>query len=251
MKTLGWHLPPGPSPSWLPLNGAAHGFALDHLMRWNLAALAACLLLAHGLLAVVMLRRPATSAGSRLPPIWIVQALPILLFSLMYLSMAVTAQRLWAANRFEGAAPQSMQVEVTGRQFQWYFRYPGADATFGGIRPELIEPANGNPLGVIAEDQHGRDDIVSSELVLPIDREVDLTLRAQDVIHGLFIPAMRLKQNAVPGQVIHIHFTPVATGVYPVLCSQVCGLGHARMQARLRVVSLADFQTWLASKASR
>ena len=238
-----------PSPSWMPLNAAAHGFAIDHLMCWNLAALTGCLLIAHGIIAVAILRRPKTSAHSRLPRVWMVQALPIFLFGLMYLTMAITAQRLWAMNRFEGAAPASMQLEVTGRQFQWYFRYPGGDATFGGTRPELIQPANGNPLGLISQDEHGHDDIVSSELVLPINREVDLTLRAQDVIHGLFIPAMRLKQNAVPGQVIHVHFTPVATGVYPILCTQVCGLGHARMQARLRVVSATAFQAWLTSKA--
>lgn len=233
------------------MNAAAHGFAVDHLMRWNLAALAGCLVLAHTIIAMAILRRPKTSASSRLPSVWMVRALPIFLFSLMYLSMAITAQRLWAKNRFEGPAPQSMQVEVTGRQFQWYFRYPGGDATFGGTRPELIEPASGNPLGLIAQDEHGRDDLISSELVLPVNREVDLTLRAQDVVHGFFVPAMRLKQNAVPGQALHIHFTPVATGLYPILCSQVCGLGHARMQARLRVVSAAEFQTWLASKAPR
>ena len=240
-----------PSPFWMPPNAAAHGIAVDHLLRWNLAALTGCLLLAHVLIGITVLRRPRNPNGSRLPRVWMVQVLPILLFSFMYLAMALTAQRLWALNRFEGAAPQSMQVEVTGRQFQWYFRYPGADATFGGTRPELIEPAKGNPLGLMLEDEHSSDDIVSSELVLPVSREVDLTLRAQDVIHGFFIPAMRLKQNAVPGQALHIHFTPVATGVYPVLCSQVCGLGHAGMQARLRIVSADEFKLWLASKAPR
>lgn len=237
------------SPSWMPTNASAHGFAVDHLMAWNFAELAACFIAAHVLVTVALLRRPKSSSESRLPRFWMVQTLPIILFSLMYLAMAITAQRLWATNRFEGAAPASMQVEVTGRQFQWYFRYPGVDATFGATQPELIEPASGNPLGLIADDAHSRDDIVASELVLPVNREVDLSLRAQDVIHGFFIPAMRLKQNAVPGQALHIHFTPVATGLYPILCSQVCGLGHARMQARLRVVSPEDFQTWLASKA--
>jgi cytochrome c oxidase subunit II len=57
---------------------------------------------------------------------------------------------------------------------------------------------------------------------------------------------MRLKQNTVPGLVLHIHFTPAATGTYPILCSQVCGLGHARMQARLQVVSPAEFNAWAA-----
>jgi cytochrome c oxidase subunit II len=58
---------------------------------------------------------------------------------------------------------------------------------------------------------------------------------------------MRLKQNAVPGLVLHIHFTPGVPGTYPILCSQVCGLGHARMQANLQVVAPADFTVWLAA----
>jgi cytochrome c oxidase subunit 2 len=237
-------------PFWMPPNAAAHGFALDRLMHWNLFALTACFVLAHLLLAIVFLRRPKADAERGAPRRWKLQFVPVTLFGVMYLAMAITAQRLWALNRFEGASLASMQVEVTGRQFQWYFRYPGPDATFGRTDPALINPANGNPLGLLPNDDHGHDDIVASELVLPVDREVDLTLRAQDVIHGFFIPAMRLKQNAVPGQSLHVHFTPVATGIFPILCTQVCGLGHARMQARLRVVSYDEFQKWLQGKSA-
>jgi cytochrome c oxidase subunit 2 len=58
---------------------------------------------------------------------------------------------------------------------------------------------------------------------------------------------MRLKQNAVPGMEMHVHFTPAVPGDYPILCSQVCGLGHARMQAHLRVVPEGEYAVWLAS----
>jgi cytochrome c oxidase subunit 2 len=238
-------------PDWLPPNAVAHGFAVDHLLRWNLAALTSLFLVAHILIVIVLLRRRRAAAIVKhtIPASWQVESVPLILLCMMYLVMAVTAQRLWARNRFEGAAPASMQVEVTGRQFQWYFRYPGADAEFGRIDPSLIRPAEGNPLGLVPDDEHGQDDIVASELVLPVDREVDLSIRAQDVIHGLFIPAMRMKQNAVPGLLLHVHFTPVVIGTYPILCTQVCGLGHNRMQARLRVVSTQDFQHWLAARA--
>jgi cytochrome c oxidase subunit II len=114
-----------------------------------------------------------------------------------------------------------------------------------------VRAAAGNPLGLDSADLHGADDIVSSELVLPAGREVDLRLRSHDVIHGLFIPGMRLKQNAVPGMVLHVHFTAVTPGEYDILCSQVCGLGHTRMQATLRVVSPAAFRDWLADIESR
>ena len=138
-----------------------------------------------------------------------------------------------------------MQVEVTGQQFVWYFRYPGADAAFGRTNLSLVAPAEGNPLGIDPNDSYGHDDIVTSQLVLPANREVDLTLRAVDVIHGFSIPEMRIKQNAIPGQTTHIHFTPELPGDYAILCTQVCGLGHYRMLATLRVLSPADFAAWL------
>jgi cytochrome c oxidase subunit 2 len=56
---------------------------------------------------------------------------------------------------------------------------------------------------------------------------------------------MRLKQNAIPGQTQHIHFTPRIPGDYAILCTQVCGLGHYRMQAMLRVLPAAQFDQWL------
>jgi cytochrome c oxidase subunit 2 len=140
-----------------------------------------------------------------------------------------------------------MQVEVTGMQFAWYFRYPGPDAAFGRTKLALASAAEGNPLGLDPTDRYAHDDFVTTQLVLPANREVDLTLHAQDVIHGFSVPAMRLKQNAVPGQTIHIHFTPTTPGDYAILCTQVCGLGHYRMSATLRVLPPNQFTAWLTA----
>jgi cytochrome c oxidase subunit 2 len=240
-------------------------------MRWNLIALLACFAAAHAWLIVAILRRRTSvsknvisseaEASQRIPAApqspapelrtrtagWLLLAA----LCAMYAWMAITAQHLWAADRFEGASPEAMQVEVVGQQFQWYFRYPGEDAAFGITRPQLVNAAAGNPLGIDPQDQRGNDDLVSSILTLPVGKEVDLRLRSFDVIHGFFIPAMRLKQNAVPGLVLHVHFTPITVGTYPILCSQVCGLGHARMQAQLRVVSQDAYQDWLKAQERR
>jgi cytochrome c oxidase subunit 2 len=62
---------------------------------------------------------------------------------------------------------------------------------------------------------------------------------------------MRLKQNALPGSTLHVHFTPVAVGEYPIVCSQVCGSGHYRMEAKLRVVSPSDFAQWMAGESKQ
>ena len=251
---------------WMPSNGALHGLAIDRLMWWNLAVLSALFLLAHILLIAALFRsRPLKQRHSDdqreeesrdrrrkvSDKLWKSELILLFALTLLYTWMAISAQRLWATIRYQGAAPQALQVEVTGEQFQWYFRYPGADAAFGLTRPELINAPAGNPLGLDRTDPHSTDDIVSSTLVLPAGREVDLDLRSIDVIHGFFIPGMRLKQNAVPGMPMHVHFTPSTPGDYSILCSQVCGLGHARMQTHLRVVSNEEYLTWLASHAPK
>ncbi len=229
---------------WLPPNGSLHGPAVDRLMRWNLIAICICFFAAHVWLIAAMLRRRRRDQTASTAFRWTL----LTALCAMYVWMAVTAQHLWAASRYAGPSLEAMQVEVVGEQFQWYFRYPGADAAFGSTRPNLVDATAGNPLGLDSHDARGADDVVSSVLVLPAGRQVDLRLRSIDVIHGFFVPGMRLKENAVPGLVLHVHFTPTTTGTYPILCSQVCGLGHERMQAVLSVVSPAEFDAWLAAR---
>jgi len=233
---------------WMPPNAAAHGVAVDRLMRWDVAAMSTCFLLGNLLLVWLFLRPRRKSSP---PSPWRAEFIPLGLLIVLYIVMAATAEHVWARERFEGAAPAALRVEVVAQQFQWYFHYPGIDAAYGESRPQLINAALGNPIGLDPTDRHSKDDLVSSELVLPIDREVDLQLRSTDVIHGFFVPEMRLKQNAVPGVTSHVHFTPIREGTYPILCSQVCGSGHARMQAHMRVVSPTVYNAWLATRAKR
>jgi cytochrome c oxidase subunit 2 len=229
---------------WLPTDASAHGPALDHHLLLNLGVALALLALAHLILIIGLIarRRPEPT------DLWRAEYLPLAVLALLFAALTLQAERLWAATRYTGADPAALQVEVTGVQFAWYFRYPGPDATFGTTRPQLAAPGEGNPLGLDPTDPHSADDEVTSELVLPAGREVDLRLKAQDVIHGFSVPEMRLKQNALPGQTIHLHFTPTTPGTYAILCTQLCGLGHYRMNATLRVVSPEQFTSWLAEK---
>jgi cytochrome c oxidase subunit II len=228
----------------LPIDSSAHGPALDHHLLLNLWIALALLALAHLIILIGLLARRRTEATNLLR----VEYIPLAALALLFATLTIKAERLWAATRYTGASLTALQVEATGVQFAWYFRYPGPDATFGITRPQLVAPGEGNPLGLDPTDPHSPDDIVSSELVLPANREVDLRLNAQDVIHGLSIPELRLKQNTVPGQTIHIHFTPTTPGTYAILCTQLCGLGHYRMNAALRVVSPEQFAAWLAER---
>ncbi len=227
----------------LPADAAAHGPALDRHLLLNLWIVLALLALAHVLLMVGVARRRAHTPPRRQA---LIEFLPLAGLALLFAFLSAHAEALWQTARYTGADPAALQVEVTGMQFAWYFRYPGADAIFGVTKPELVAPGEGNPLGLDSTDAHSADDFVSSQLVLPAGRQVDLRLRSQDVIHGFSVPEMRLKQNAVPGQTIHIHFTPTTPGSYAILCSQLCGLGHYRMAATLRVVAEPDFEAWLA-----
>ncbi len=239
----------GPRSSFwhLPGNASAHGVALDQHLLLNLWILFALAALAHAiLLAGLAIRRSPEARSDGLHRAW-VEYIPLAAVTVLFASLALRAERLWAQTRYTGASPTALQVEATGVQFAWYFRYPGSDATFGRLDPTLIEPGAGNPLGLDPADPHSADDLVRSELVLPAGREVDLTLRAQDVIHGFAVPELRVKQNAVPGHPLHIHFTPAVAGAYAILCTQLCGLGHYRMNARLRVLSPAEYAAWNTS----
>lgn len=240
--------------NWLPPNGALHGMDLDHLLRWNLDTVfwlfvASQILIVLAMLIAALRRRTAQPAQPRSVAAFLFTSLlPLLAITALYIAMLVTSHHLWAARREQASTRNAVKVEVTGVQFAWYFRYPGDDGTYGRLVPNLVSAPSGNPLGLDPNDPHSRDDVVSPVLVLAAGRPVDLRLRSLDVIHGFFIPGMRLKQDLIPGMIGHLQFTPEVPGVYPILCSQVCGLGHARMQAQLRVVTEAEFQQWLTAR---
>jgi cytochrome c oxidase subunit 2 len=230
------------SSTWMPPAGSLHAPAIDTLMCVSLLALTATAVLAQIiLLAGLFLPR---EKRSRFSPAW--RWIACTVFAACMVWMTIIAENLWSTIRLTKAAPNAIQVEVTGVQFEWYFRYPGVDRVYGATKPELVDAAGGDPLGLDPADPHSHDDIVSSILELPVDRQAEIRLRAQDVVHGFFIPGMRVMQNATPGMPSQIHITPTRLGDYAIVCSQLCGLGHYRMHAILRVVSQQEFAAWMA-----
>ncbi|HQR32030.1 MAG TPA: cytochrome c oxidase subunit II [Blastocatellia bacterium] len=177
--------------------------------------------------------------------------------AVVFITLAVTGQRVWAGLHLNQAPPDAVQVEVTGQQFNWYFRHPGADARFGSTSPKLYNDADNTagarpgPLGIDPKDPSGADDIVGQTLVIPVNRPISLTLRAKDVTHDFFVPALRLKQDAVPGLKINLHFTATKEGRYEVACAELCGQLHHQMRAYMRVVSQAEFDKWLSENAPK
>lgn len=170
--------------------------------------------------------------------------------AVLFVGLGVYAERSWAEVHFRGAAPGAIQIEVQGQQFAWYFRYPGPDGKFGRIDPRLVNDATQNYFGLDANDPAAKDDLVVPVLAVPVNREVELILRAKDVTHSFFVRELRLKQDAVPGMMIRIHFTATQTGTYEIACAELCGLGHHRMRSFLQVMSDTDYQKWLRDQAA-
>jgi cytochrome c oxidase subunit 2 len=172
------------------------------------------------------------------------------LTAVLFVGLNLMGSRIWAAERFEPAGTASIPVEVTGMQFAWYFRYAGPDGKFGLTNPKLMDPSAGSEaaIGLDTGDPAAKDDVVGGTMMLPVNRQVDLTLRAVDVIHSFFVPNMRFKQDAVPGLAIRMHFTPTQIGDYEIACAELCGLGHYKMHGMLKVVSQEDFDKWLAAR---
>lgn len=238
-------------PWWFPAAAAADAAAIDHQFTFALRLLGGLFVAGQLVLALVVFRsrrkRALYSHGA-----WRFEITWTLLITALFFWFNIAGERLWSEIRIhQPPSDNAVQVEVTGAQFQWYFRYPGPDQKWGRTDAQhLARPNEGNPLGIDPGDPAGKDDIVSTSLVLPVGHDVDLTLRAQDVIHSLFIPAMRFKQDTVPGMDIHAHLKPLQTGTFEIACSQLCGLGHYRMRATINVVSEEEFKQWLKARVS-
>jgi cytochrome c oxidase subunit 2 len=152
----------------------------------------------------------------------------------------------WATRVNVPSQNDALVVRVVAEQFAWNIHYAGADGQFAVT--DLTRAEADNPLGIVPGSPHGADDVTTlGELVLPVNRPVIVQLTAKDVIHSFGIPAMRVKQDAIPGMMIPVWFTPSREGLYEIACSQLCGLGHYRMRAVVRVVSRDEFNRWLAT----
>ena len=114
----------------------------------------------------------------------------------------------------EAKQPNELVVNVVGQQFTWYFEYP-------------------------------KEKVKSSELVLPKDRPVHFRIRTNDVIHSFWVPEFRLKSDAVPGLTTDVRTTPTRVGRWSVVCTELCGIGHATMRQAVRVIPAGDWGPWL------
>ena len=238
---------------WLPTGMSAAAAGIDHQFAITFILMGIVFVLAQCGLGLFVWKYRDRGAATKVEYSHGNIKLEILwtgLTAVLFIGLNLMGSPIWAAERFEPAKPDAVPVEVTGMQFAWYFRYPGADGKFGKTDPTLIDPSSGNEaaIGLDTNDTASKDDVITGTMYLPVNREVDLTLKAVDVIHSFFVPSMRFKQDAVPGLAIHMHFTPIQTGDYEIACAELCGLGHYKMHGMLKVVSQDDFDKWIAAR---
>lgn len=153
---------------------------------------------------------------------------------------------VWAS--FVTVPEEATEFEVMGQQWQWAFRYPGADGQLGFAETALVTESN--PFGINPEDPRGQDDIiiVDPEMHLPVNKPVKALLRSNDVLHNYTVPQFRVKMDLVPGLVSYLWFDPNKEGRYDILCQELCGIGHFIMRGAIVIESEQDYDAWLATK---
>jgi cytochrome c oxidase subunit 2 len=241
---------------WLPEAVSAHSGLIDRQFKITFVVIGIGFVLTHAALGYAVWtkrvrenERARHSLGNLR-----VEIILVVITALVFVALAVTGQQVWAQLKMNQPPPHAIQIEVTAQQFAWNFRYPGGDGRFGRTDPRLYHDADRaigarpGPLGIDPRDPLGKDDIVTGTLVIPVNRPVNLVLRAKDVTHNFYVPALRLKHDAVPGMRISIHFTALKEGRYEIACAELCGLLHHQMREILEVKSQSDYEEWLRKK---
>lgn len=227
---------------WFPYNNAEAkstiGREIDDLFQLILVIVAVTFIAVNIALGYVLWTGAEASAQSgkralfthgshSLEVIWTIVPSGILLFIALY------QMDVWARYRVKTHFPKKTEAvaEVTARQFEWRIRYPA--------RGKKLQPTP-QP-----------DDIYTvNDLRVPTGQPVAISLRSDDVQHSFFVPALRVKQDAVPKQVIPVWFEVTQPGTYELVCAELCGWGHYKMKAQVKATSEAEFEAWRESAAA-
>jgi cytochrome c oxidase subunit 2 len=238
-----------------PANVSTHGQMIDDQMSETMVEAGVSFLAAQIILAIFIWkfssfgsdRKKRTFPGGAKGLV----LAAIVLVGAEVFALGVFGVKAWAVVYFTPPSVTALPVQVQAGQFAFYFRYPGPDKKFGPLHPELINEGNQNLFGLDPEhDVESRDDVVTAEMAIPVNKEIHLLMHAKDVSHSFYVPALRIHQDFVPGLDLSVHFTATKIGKYEIVCSQLCGLGHYSMRAYLSVMSPEDFDDWMKKQTA-
>ncbi len=210
--------------SWLPENVSTYGAEIDHLFYVIYYITLIAFLLVAGTMIVFLIKyRHREGQGAKyyhgntaLEIIWTTVTTVALLV------LAFASKPVWSDIK-QNVPPSDIVVQVSGKQYNWEMLYPGPDRIFG------------------TQDDYK----VDNQLHVPKDKVVRLILKSQDVIHSLFMPHLRFKQDMVPGREILGWFEATKAGKYEILCAELCGFGHSGMLGYLFVHTASDYEAWV------
>lgn len=216
---------------WFPRDVSEHGHTIDNLFMFILWLTGIVFIATEAVLIWFMWKYDAREnrepvkylhGDHTLEVVWTILPAVTLLFIAIYQLDA------WASAKMH-KPDMPPTAEITGRQFNWDVRYPGPDG-----------------------ELHTLDDIVryDGDIHLPANEDVLLIIKSQDVLHSLFMPNLRLKQDVVPGMTQSMWFHAKETGKFDIVCAELCGWGHYKMKARLTLESRSKYESWLAKTYS-
>lgn len=240
-----------------------HGVAIDKLF-WVTSAVTGFVFLVTNALLFIFAFQYSGKEGKRalfypennkLEIIWTV--IPAIVLTLLIASGVST---WWEAT--DPSPEGSRQIELTGKQFDWTIRYPGADGKFGKITWDSINDASGNTYGYHFSDKNSQDDFNPQEIHLEVGVPVKVNIRARDVLHCASFPHFRMKMDAVPGMTTSLWFTPTITTdsmrmikadpkfVYELACQEICGGGHWNMRRVISIDTKEQYAEWIKTQKS-
>jgi cytochrome c oxidase subunit 2 len=204
---------------WLPVSASKEAGRIDFEF-WFVVTI--CIVVFAAVAAVMLYSivrfRAAPDDDSDGPPIHGHTGLEIawtLIPTVLVTAIGITSAIVLSRN--DALAKNALRINVIAQQFTWTFKYPGG--------------------------------LTSASLMLPNEREVQLRFQSRDVIHAFFVPQFRENEDIVPGLTTTINVTPTRIGTYPVICNELCGLGHATMRSSAIVMAPAAFDKWLKSQS--
>jgi cytochrome c oxidase subunit 2 len=208
-------------PTWLPVDASQQARRIDFVFWFVIAICIAIFALVAAVMIYAVLRfrvreddfedGPPIHGHTGLEITW--TAIPFVLVTAIAIVSAIVL------SRNDAEASNTLHINVQAQQFAWTFSYP---------------------------DAH---DATSPVLRLPEGRSVELDMRSLDVIHAFFVPEFRTNEDIVPGLVTTVHVTPDRIGTYPLICNELCGLGHSTMRTEAIVMTSAAFDTWLKQQS--